>query len=104
MPQINEILPSLTDCLSPERARLLATARQKLDRHVGGGGRWYRARGALRPCPRSELAAFTLKAIQVRVWSPTSGETGTVQKSAATGYIELCSGASPAFHADPQRG
>ncbi len=63
MPRTGTVLPSSMDYLPPELARLLTTATQELSRHVGDAGQQCQARGAPWPCPRAELAAFTLEAV-----------------------------------------
>lgn len=63
MPRTETVLASMTDHLTPEVLRLLTTAAQGLDRHVADSEQRCQACGTSWPCPRSELAAFTLEAV-----------------------------------------
>jgi hypothetical protein len=59
MPRTETVPPSPTDCLL---LHLLVTAAQELHRHVADAQQRCHACGAQWPCPRAELAAFTLEA------------------------------------------
>ena len=51
-----------SDFLTPELARLLATAKKEITEHSNENGRCPVC-GSAFPCPRAELAAFTLDAV-----------------------------------------
>jgi hypothetical protein len=51
-----------TDYLPPELVKLLDVARAELDRHTRSGERCAACQ-QIWPCPRAELAAFTLETI-----------------------------------------
>jgi hypothetical protein len=59
MPRVGTVPPSAVDRLL---SRLLVTAAQELSRHTADSEQRCQACGARWPCPRAELAAFTLEA------------------------------------------